>query len=43
MTVVVLTAVTVAYGALGVRVLRMTDAAWTGVPSAQRAQEPASA
>ncbi len=39
-TVVVLTAVTVAYGALGVRVLRMSDAAWTGVPSARRAPEP---
>jgi hypothetical protein len=40
MTVVVLTAVTIAYGALGVRVLRMTDAAWTGVRSARRAPEP---
>ena len=40
-TVVVLTALTVAYGALGVRVLRMSDAAWTGVPSARRAPEPA--
>ena len=38
-TVVVLTAVTVAYTALGVRVLRMTDTAWTGVP-ARRAPEP---
>ena len=39
-TVAVLVAVTVAFGHLGVRVLRMTDAEWDGVPTPVRAEAP---
>ena len=39
-TVAVLVAVTVVFGSLGVRVLRMTDAEWDGVPAPVRAEAP---
>jgi len=42
-TVVVLAAVTVVFGYLGVRVLRMTDSEWDGVRSISRTGAPVSA
>ena len=41
--VVVFTAWTVAFGAIGLRVLRMTDAEWDGVATPRRADAPVSA
>ncbi len=38
--IVVFTALAAAYGAIGLRVLRMTDAEWDGVRSSTRAEAP---